>query len=218
MAAQWPQQNDDAGPIAYSLRGLRGGALACTAAIATSPLQQMEADGLTGRANAMWRAVQKVFGWFGGPGLVATAAGFEAMGFRPGRANALAAGASEIGSGALLAAGLASPAAGAAAAGTMIVASAVNGANGFFAQKGGYEYSAILGLTAAGVALAGPGRLSLDHATGNVFNRPWMKVVALAAIVPASVFVISQRNKALASEPDSSPDPVAEAEADPRAT
>ena len=159
---------------------------------------------------------QKVFGWFGGPGLDATAAGFEAMGFRPGRANALAAGASEIGSGALLAVGLASPAAGAAAAGTMIVASAVTGANGFFAQKGGYEYSAILGLTAVGVALAGPGRLSLDHATGNVFNRPWMKVVALAAIVPASVFVISQRNKALASEPDSSPDPVAEPEADPR--
>jgi putative oxidoreductase len=151
---------------------------------------------------------QKVFGWFDGPGLEATAAGFDAMGFRPGKANALAAGVSEIGSGALLAAGLATSAAGAAAAGTMIVASAVHGPNGFFAQKGGYEYSAILGVTAAGIALAGPGRLSLDHATGDVLNRPWMKLVALAAIVPTSVFVVSQRNKALAAPSDAAPKPV----------
>jgi putative oxidoreductase len=157
---------------------------------------------------------QKVFGWFDGPGLDATAAGFDAMGFRPGRTNALAAGVSEIGSGALLAAGLATPAAGAAAAGTMIVASAVHGPNGFFAQKGGYEYSAILGLTAVGVALAGPGRLSLDHATGELFNRPWMKIVALAAIVPTSVFVISQRNKALAAVPEAVLDPVTDPEGD----
>jgi putative oxidoreductase len=136
---------------------------------------------------------QKVFGWFDGPGLEATAAGFDAMGFRPGKANALAAGVSEIGSGALLAAGL---------------ASAVHGPNGFFAQKGGYEYSAILGVTAAGIALAGPGRLSLDHATGDVLNRPWMKLVALAAIVPTSVFVVSQRNKALAAPSDAAPKPV----------
>ncbi len=151
---------------------------------------------------------QKLFGWFGGPGIDATAAGFDAMGFRPGRTNALAAGASEIASGALLAAGLATPAAGAAAAGTMVVASAVQGSNGFFAQKGGYEYSAILGLTAAGVALAGPGRASLDHATGDIFNRPWMKVVALAAIVPASVLVISRRKKALAAAAEASPEAV----------
>jgi putative oxidoreductase len=142
---------------------------------------------------------QKLFGWLDGPGLEATAVGFDAMGFRPGRANAIAAGVAEIGSGAMLAAGLATPVAGAAAAGTMVVASAVHGGNGFFAQKGGYEYTAILGLTAVGVALAGPGRISLDHATGGVLNRPWMKAVALGAIVPASVFVISRRRKALAA-------------------
>jgi putative oxidoreductase len=161
---------------------------------------------------------QKVFGWFDGPGLDATAAGFDAMGFRPGRANALAAGVSEIGSGVLLAVGLATPTAGAAAAGTMVVASAVHAPQGFFAQKGGYEYSAILGLTAAGVALAGPGRLSLDHATGDVFNRPWMKVVALAAIVPASVLVITQRRQALAAASEAPPEPVVVPAADPDIT
>lgn len=142
---------------------------------------------------------QKLFGWFDGPGLDATAAGFDSMGFRPGRPNAIAAGVTEIGGGALLAVGFATPVAGAAAAGTMVVASAVHGGNGFFAQKGGFEYSAILALTAVGVALAGPGRIALDSATGNVLNRPWMKVIALGAIVPASVLIIVQRNKALAA-------------------
>jgi putative oxidoreductase len=122
---------------------------------------------------------------------------------------------SEIGSGALLAAGLATPAAGATAAGTMIVASAVHGPNGFFAQKGGYEYSAILGLTAVGVALAGPGRISLDHATRNALNRPWMKAVALAAVVPASVYVIAQRKKALSAVAGVPAEPVAAPSDDP---
>ena len=157
---------------------------------------------------------QKMFGWFDGPGLDATAAGFDAMGFRPGRANAVAAAVSEIGSGALLAAGLATPAAGAAAAGTMVVASSVLGGNGFFAQKGGYEYPAILGLTAVGVALAGPGRISLDFAIGNRFNRPWMKAVALGAVVPAAVFMISQRKRGLAAAAATSQEPIVEAEAD----
>jgi putative oxidoreductase len=140
---------------------------------------------------------QKLFGWFNGPGLERAGDLFDSMGFHPGRQNAMAAGAAEIGSGVLLAAGLATPAAGAAAAGTMVVASAVHGPNGFFAQNGGYEYSAILGLTAVGIALAGPGRVSLDHATRDVVNRPWMKVLALAAVVPASVYVVTQRNRAL---------------------
>ena len=157
---------------------------------------------------------QKIFGWFDGPGLDATAAGFDAMGFRPGRTNALAAGAAEIGSGALIAVGLATPVAGATAAGTMVVASAVHTPNGFFAQRGGYEYSAILGLTAVSIALAGPGPLSLDHATRDVFNRPWMKAVALGAIVPASVFMIVQRNRALAAAADAASDAASDAAAE----
>lgn len=140
---------------------------------------------------------QKLFGWFDGAGLDATAVGFDKLGLRPGRANALAAGVAEIGGGALLALGLATPAAGAAAAGAMIVASLVNGPRGFFVQRGGYEYSAILGLTTASIALAGPGALSLDRATGDVLDRPWMKVVALAAIVPAVVYVECKRDAAL---------------------
>ena len=148
-------------------------------------------------ATLVAHGAQKLFGWFDGPGLQATADGFDALGFHPGRGNAIAAGAAELGGGVLLAVGLATPVAGATAAGTMVVASAVHGPNGFFAQKGGFEYSAILGLTAVAVGLAGPGRVSLDHLTGDVFNRPWMKVLALGAIAPASMFIIAQRRKAL---------------------
>src|SRR5262245_7639747 len=42
---------------------------------------------------------QKVFGWFGGHGLTATSAGFETIGFRPGRLFASAAGWAELVSG-----------------------------------------------------------------------------------------------------------------------
>ncbi|MCW2501553.1 MAG: mhqP3, partial [Frankiales bacterium] len=43
---------------------------------------------------------QKLFGWFGGHGLEGTAGAFEQMGFRPGRASAVAAGLGEAGGGA----------------------------------------------------------------------------------------------------------------------
>ena len=57
---------------------------------------------------------QKLFGWFGGAGLAGTAEMFEQIGFKPGRANALAAGLGEAGGGALLVLGLATPGAGSA--------------------------------------------------------------------------------------------------------
>ncbi|MCW3018016.1 MAG: DoxX family protein, partial [Solirubrobacterales bacterium] len=38
---------------------------------------------------------QKLFGWFGGHGLDATGQAFEQMGLRPGKRNAIAAGAAE---------------------------------------------------------------------------------------------------------------------------
>ena len=109
---------------------------------------------------------QKLFGWFGGGGLVGTGRFFDSVGFTPGKLNAVLAGAGEAGGGTLLALGLATPAAGAAAAGTMVVAASMHKGQGFFAQGGGYEYPAVLALTAASLALGGPGQLSLDAALG----------------------------------------------------
>ena len=75
--------------------------------------------------------VQKLFGWLGGAGLTGTADAFEQMGFRPGLPSAVAAGVGEAGGGALIVLGLFTPAAGAAAAGTMIPAAAVHASAGF---------------------------------------------------------------------------------------
>lgn len=140
---------------------------------------------------------QKLFGWFGGHGLEATAKGMDSMGFEPGEAAAVAAGLGEAGGGALLALGLASPLAGAAAAGAMAGAVAVHQPHGFFAQGGGYEYPAFLGFVAAGLALAGPGGYSVDRLTGHRLNRGGFLVLAFAGSAAAAATVVRKRNDVL---------------------
>src|SRR5688572_20703317 len=79
---------------------------------------------------------QKLFGWFGGPGLAGAAKGMEGLGFVPGRRHAAMAGLTELGGGLLLAVGLATPAAAAVALAVMIVAAVtVHLKGGFFLQN-----------------------------------------------------------------------------------
>ncbi|MFJ3582363.1 DoxX family protein [Streptomyces sp. NPDC090127] len=136
---------------------------------------------------------QKLFGWFGGGGVEGTAQAMEAMGFHPARESAIAAGLGETGGGVLLALGLATPAAGAAAAGAMAGAVAVHAPAGFFAQSGGYEYPAFLGFTAAALGIAGAGRNSLDHLTGHVLDRPWVVATAFLGSAVAAAAVVGRR-------------------------
>jgi putative oxidoreductase len=149
--------------------------------------------------------VQKLFGWLGGHGLAGTGTAFEQMGFVPGRQSALAAGLGEAGGGVLIAAGLATPAAGAAAAGTMIPAAAVHAPSGFFATGGGYEYPALLGVSAAALALTGPGDWSLDALLGHRLNQRWMGAASLLASSAASLVILQRRRRVLgarAVQPD----------------
>ncbi|MFF2851545.1 DoxX family protein [Streptomyces sp. NPDC058001] len=138
---------------------------------------------------------QKLFGWFGGGGVEATGAAMESMGYTPGRPSAVASGLAEAGGGTLLALGLATPAAGAAAAGGMAGASAVLAPNGWFGQNGGFELPGLLGLAAASIAVAGPGRYSLDEALGHMVNRDWMVPLAFAVATAAAVQVVGARNR-----------------------
>lgn len=140
---------------------------------------------------------QKLFGWFGGSGVEGTAQAMHAMGFRPGRRNAVLAGWGEAGAGAALVLGLATPAAGASAATAMGVAAAVHAPNGFFATKGGMEYPALLSLAAACTVIAGSGPVSLDAATRDILDRPWMRAVALGSIPLVAGAQILGRRKAL---------------------
>lgn len=153
---------------------------------------------------------QKLFGWFGGHGLEGTGQFMESVGYAPGRASATAAGLAETGGGTLLALGLATPAAGAAAAGAMAGAAAILVPNGFFAQEGGYEYAASLGLAAAGLAVAGPGRLSLDHALGHLFDRGWMVPAALATAAAAATAVVGARAKRMRAQKQGEQEPLFE--------
>ena len=144
--------------------------------------------------------VQKLFGWLGGHGLAGTGAAFEQMGFHPGRQSALAAGLGEAGGGVFIALGLATPAAGAAAAGTMIPATAVHAPSGFFATGGGYEYPALLGVSAAALTIIGPGDWSLDARLDHRLNRPWMSAVAILASAAVSLAIVRRRSRVLAAQ------------------
>lgn len=109
---------------------------------------------------------QKLFGWFGGYGVDATAQFFATkLGLPP--ALALLAGLIEFGGGLLLALGLATRVAAALVVGLMAVAVAqVHLANGFFWTDGGFEYPLLWGVLAASFAVRGGGRLSLDRLIG----------------------------------------------------
>jgi len=157
---------------------------------------------------------QKLFGAFGGGGIEGTAGAMHAMGFRPGKQNAVLAGASEAGGGALLALGLATPVGGAAVAAAMAAAVAVHRPNGFFAMSGGFELPGVLGLSAASLSLSGPGRYSVDAALGHKLTAPWITVVALVAAGVGAGLSIAQRQKAVAADASASEDSASEVAGD----
>lgn len=130
---------------------------------------------------------QKVFGWFGGLGLEQTGRAFDAIGFQPGRRQALAAGLVEIAAGVLLVLGCATPLAAALTVSVMMVAAvSVHGRNGFFITDGGYEFNIVFGVAALTIAFTGPGLYSLDAALGwanggTVWGLGTLLVAALGA-------------------------------------
>ncbi len=110
---------------------------------------------------------QKLFGWFGGYGLTGTAGFLESLGFRPGRAFAVAASLTEITGGLLLAFGFLGPVGPALMISVMIVAAiSAHWKNGLFATANGIELPLLYAAGALTIALTGPGRFSLDAVLG----------------------------------------------------
>ncbi|WP_436845296.1 DoxX family protein [Streptomyces sioyaensis] len=137
---------------------------------------------------------QKLFGWFGGPGLDGTGQFFTMSGYPAGRTMAVVAGLSETLGGLGLVAGLLTPLAAAAVVGTMINALAVKWGGGFFAPKG-VEYELLLTAGAAALVLTGPGRLAVDRfLPGLRVHRPVRGAAALAlGVVMAGVMLLVRK-------------------------
>jgi putative oxidoreductase len=111
-----------------------------------------------------------------------TAGWFGSIGFRKPRLQAQLSAAVEIGAGAALTGGLATPLAASAVVGTMGVAyRSVHRPNGYFITAEGWEYVGFISTAAVALAALGPGRLSADRLLGlDDVGTPWQRA-ALAA-------------------------------------
>jgi putative oxidoreductase len=140
---------------------------------------------------------QKLFGWFGGPGLEGTEQMMGALEMLPTRANALAAGVSETAGGALLIAGAATPLAASSLIGTMITAiRKVHQPKGPWAAEGGWEYNAVLIAALFALVDAGPGDVSVDAVLGRDEWGPGWAIAGLTVGAVASSLAIAAGRRA----------------------
>jgi len=137
---------------------------------------------------------QKLFGWWGGPGLRGVHGWLGSSRFRGGWAPVALLVASELGGGLLLALGLFVPFAALAVISVMFVAIATtHWRNGFWNGAGGYEFNLLILLGAAALAATGGGRFSLDRAFGwdDNLSGLWWGVGALGTGALAALFMLT---------------------------
>jgi putative oxidoreductase len=117
-----------------------------------------------------------------GRSLDGTAGWFGSIGFRQPRLQAQLSTVVEVGAGAALVAGVATPLAASAVVGTMAVAyGTVHRPNGFFITSEGWEYVGLISAASVALAALGPGKFSADGLLGlHETGKPWQRA-ALAA-------------------------------------
>ncbi|GLV77229.1 DoxX family protein [Streptomyces hygroscopicus] len=138
------------------------------------------------------RGAQHLFGWWGGLGIDKTAVAFAQFGYPAPKVMAVIAGIIETFGGLGIAVGLLTPLAGAAVAGAMANAVATTWPLGYF---GGFEFPLLLGVGAAGLALTGAGRISLDTLLPGLRSQRLVYGIAtlvLAAILATVTILLSK--------------------------
>jgi putative oxidoreductase len=127
---------------------------------------------------------QKLFGWFGGSGPKATATAMESMGLRPGALWAPVAGVAEFGGGVLTALGLLNPLGPISIMAAMTMATAkAHWGKPIWNTEGGAELPVTYLTAALAIALAGPGRYSVDSA---ISRQVPANLVGAAAVLAAA--------------------------------
>lgn len=158
---------------------------------------------------------QKLFGWFGGPGLTGFSGATKRMGFRPPLFWAVMAALGESGGGLLLALGLLTPLGALGMMGSMFVALVkAHWSKGFWNGKGGIEFPLSLWTVAFSVGLAGPGAFSLDALIGWPVNQPVPFVIA-SAVLMAALWMVIQVSKPQAAPQQAPAAPPAQPAAQP---
>jgi putative oxidoreductase len=144
---------------------------------------------------------QKLFGWFGGPGLSGTIQGMDAhLRFRPAWVWGTLVALSEVVGGLLIAIGLLGPVGPTMLAGAMLVATFVAHWNqGPWIAKGGYELTLTNLAVVVAVALVGVGRYSLDAWLG--LSVPSVAAEGLAALMVITILVAVVTRGSAKSEP-----------------
>jgi putative oxidoreductase len=142
---------------------------------------------------------QKLFGWWGGPGMAGWTAGMSRMRLRPAVPWAWLSVLSELLGGLGLALGLLTPLPSFGIVAAMLVAIAlVHWPNGFWNGKRGYEFNLSLVAAAVAIALTGPGAYSLDSALGIQLPEPLAFVVAGLVTLAGVGVAIGTRGKPVA--------------------
>lgn len=126
---------------------------------------------------------QKLFGWFGGPGLKGMSGWLGSMRLRPAPFWGLMAALTEFGGGLLLALGILSPFGAVGVVSAMLMAIVLAHWPRFWASDGGLEYPLTNLVAALALGIAGPGRYSLDSALGIAFPAPSTLIVLLVLAI-----------------------------------
>jgi putative oxidoreductase len=144
---------------------------------------------------------QKLFGWWGGPGLSGTTSMFGGyLRLRPARFWALIGSGAEVVGGVLLVAGLFGPLGAAAVVAAMLMALTVHWP-AFWSQNNGIEFPLTLLVAAVALGLAGPGAYSLDAALGIVLPAPLTLVAGLVGAAVGVGLALGTRAPAAAPVP-----------------